>query len=41
MPVDANPLVYAVNRDLPRHARSRAWLEDVLCGSENVGCREW
>lgn len=35
--VDVNLLLYAVNQDLPQHARSRAWLEDVLSGSENVG----
>jgi predicted nucleic acid-binding protein len=32
--VDANLLLYAVNQALPQHARSRAWLEDVLSGSE-------
>lgn len=35
--VDANLLLYAVNRDLPQNARSRAWLEAVLSGNENVG----
>ncbi len=35
--VDVNLLLYAVNQDLPQHARSRAWLEDVLSGSESVG----
>lgn len=35
--VDANLLLYAVNRDLPQNARARAWLEEVLSGHENVG----
>lgn len=35
--VDANLLLYAVNRDLPRHRAARAWFEQVLSGSENVG----
>jgi len=35
--VDVNLLLYAVNHDLPQHARSRAWLEDVLSGNEGVG----
>jgi len=35
--VDANLLLYAVNRDLPQNARARAWLEKVLSGQENVG----
>jgi hypothetical protein len=35
--VDANLLLYAVNRDLSQHLRSRAWLEEVLSGNENVG----
>ena len=35
--VDANLLLYAVNRDLPRHAEARAWLEAVLSGTSNVG----
>lgn len=34
--VDANLLLYAVNRDLPRNGRARAWLEEVLSGNENV-----
>lgn len=35
--VDVNLLLYAVNQDLPQHARSRTWLETVLSGSESVG----
>lgn len=35
--VDVNLLLYAVNQDLPQHAGSRAWLEDVLSGNEGVG----
>lgn len=35
--VDANLLVYAVNRDLPPHASARRWLEAALSGSEAVG----
>lgn len=35
--IDANLLVYAVNRDLPPHPKARAWLEHVLSGSEGVG----
>ena len=35
--VDANSLLYAVNLDLPQHARARAWLEEVLSGNESVG----
>ena len=35
--VDANLLVYAVNRDSPVHRESREWLEGVLQGTETVG----
>lgn len=35
--VDANLLLYAVNRDLTRHAEARAWLEAVLSGTTSVG----
>jgi toxin-antitoxin system PIN domain toxin len=35
--VDANLLLYAVNRDSPHHDRARRWLEDVLSGTETVG----
>jgi uncharacterized protein len=35
--VDLNLLLYAVNRDSPRHAAARAWLEQALSGDEPVG----
>ncbi|WP_440998080.1 type II toxin-antitoxin system VapC family toxin [Arhodomonas sp. SL1] len=35
--VDANLLLYAVNADLPQHARARHWWEQVLSGTEAVG----
>lgn len=35
--LDVNLLLYAVNRDLPQHARARSWLEHVLSGTEGVG----
>lgn len=35
--VDANVLVYAVNRDAPEHAASRRWLDDALSGGATVG----
>ncbi len=35
--VDANLLIYAVNRDAPQHARVKAWLEQALSGRETVG----
>jgi toxin-antitoxin system PIN domain toxin len=34
--VDANLLIYAVNRDAPRHARAKAWLEQAISGTETV-----
>lgn len=34
--VDANLLIYAVNRDAPRHERARLWLETALTGTETV-----
>lgn len=37
MLVDANLLIYAVNRDAPKHARARKWLELVLSGTGEVG----
>ncbi len=37
MLIDANLLLYAVNRDLPQHQEARVWLERVLSGSEGVG----
>lgn len=35
--IDLNVLLYAVNRDSPRHAAARAWLESTLSGEETVG----
>jgi uncharacterized protein len=35
--VDANLLIYAIDRDSPHHASARRWLEDVLSGSATVG----
>jgi toxin-antitoxin system PIN domain toxin len=35
--VDLNLLLYAVNADMPQHARAVAWLEDALSGDETVG----
>ena len=34
--IDINLLVYAVNRDSPKHTRAKAWLEQVLAGEESV-----
>jgi uncharacterized protein len=35
--LDANLLIYAVNRDAPLHRKARTWLESVLSGAEMVG----
>ncbi len=35
--VDLNILLYAVNRDSPRHEVSRSWWETALAGTEPVG----
>jgi toxin-antitoxin system PIN domain toxin len=35
--VDANLLIYAVNRDLPQHQLAREWLESAFSGHEAVG----
>lgn len=34
--VDLNLLLYAINRDSPRHAASKDWLESILSGEESV-----
>jgi toxin-antitoxin system PIN domain toxin len=34
---DVNLLLYAVDAEAPHHARARAWLEDALSGTEEVG----
>ena len=35
--VDANLLIYAVNKDLPQHKQARAWWEQALSGAGAVG----
>jgi len=35
--VDANLLIYAIDRDSPNHAKARRWLEDVLSGTTPLG----
>jgi hypothetical protein len=35
--VDANLLLYAVNKDAPHHTRARRWLESTFGGGEPVG----
>jgi len=35
--VDANLLIYAVNRDLAQHGAARRWVEAVFSGNELVG----
>ena len=35
--IDANLLIYSVDRDSPHHAPARRWLEETLSGSESVG----
>lgn len=35
--VDANLLIYAVNKDLPQHKQSREWWEGALSGAGAVG----
>lgn len=35
--VDANVLIYAVNRDSSHHAASKAWLDHSLAGGDVVG----
>lgn len=37
MLLDANLLLYAVNRDLPQHKKARVWLEKTLSGEQIVG----
>ena len=34
--VDANLLIYAVDEEASHHAAARAWLEDLLSGTETV-----
>ena len=35
--IDANILVYAVNKDAPQHARAKSWLEKAISGTEPIG----
>jgi len=35
--VDANVLIYAVNREAPHHRAARAWLESAIAGDQTVG----
>lgn len=35
--VDANLLIYAINRDAPGHRKARRWLEGALSDTEAVG----
>lgn len=35
--IDANLLLYAVNRDLPQHTLARSWLEQTLSSNDPVG----
>jgi len=35
--IDANILVYAVNKDAPQHARAKSWLEKAISGTETIG----
>ena len=35
--LDANLLLYAVNKDAPQHKKALRWLESILEGTEDVG----
>lgn len=35
--LDANILIYAVNRDAPLHLRAHSWLEAAMAGAETIG----
>ena len=35
--VDANILIYAVNRDADQHGKARNWLEQALSGTTEIG----
>ena len=35
--VDANLLIYAIDKDSPHHAKARSWLEELLSGTTRVG----
>lgn len=34
--IDLNLLLYAVNRDSPRHTDARAWLQEAISGEERI-----
>lgn len=34
---DLNLLIYAVDAESPKHERARAWLEEALSGTEEIG----
>lgn len=34
--IDLNLLLYAVNRDSPRHSAARTWLQDAMSGGERI-----
>ncbi len=34
--IDLNLLLYAVNRDSPRHADAKTWLEEAMSGEERI-----
>ncbi len=35
--VDANVLIYAIDRDSPAHPQARRWLDDAFSGAETIG----
>jgi len=35
--VDANLLLYAINRDSPLHSKAKDWFESALAGREEIG----
>jgi predicted nucleic acid-binding protein len=35
--IDANVLIYGIDRDSPSHAAARRWLEDAFSGGESIG----
>lgn len=35
--VDANVLIYAIDRDSPRHEPARRWIESAFSGTETIG----
>ena len=35
--IDANLLIYSVNRDAPVHHKAKLWLESTISGNETVG----